>query len=83
MLFNIDADPSEQYDIAASSPDVVRAMMHRLAQYNATNEPCCICTGSQRTPEMDEPPLDGFWTSFRDQSPNPSKDCALQNEPPR
>ena len=82
LLYDIDADPSETTDVAAAKPEVVRSMLTRLAAYNATNAPCCICTGSSRVAEMDEPPLDGYWYSFRDQSPNPDANCALMNEPP-
>ena len=80
LLYDIDADPSELVDLSSSHPEVVQAMLARLAAYNATNVPCCICTGSDRTSEMDHPPLDGFWTSFRDQSPNPDPNCKLQSE---
>ena len=54
LLYDIDADPSETTDVAAARPEVVRSMLTRLAAYNATNAPCCICTGSSRVAEMDE-----------------------------
>mmetsp|Transcript_27831 Transcript_27831/g.68748 ORF Transcript_27831/g.68748 Transcript_27831/m.68748 type:complete len:150 (-) Transcript_27831:48-497(-) len=80
MLFDIDTDPSERHDLSSAQPEIVQALLQRLATYNASNVPCCICTGSARTSEMDEPPLDGYWTSFRDQSPNPDANCKLQAE---
>jgi hypothetical protein len=82
LLYNISADPRELVDLAPSQPADVARLLARLDAYNATNEPCCICTGSGRTPEMDLAPLDGFWMSFRDQSPNPDPNCALLNQPP-
>ena len=82
MLFDVESDPSEFYNLAESMPKVVGELLSRLAAYNATNTPCCICTGSGRTGEMDLPPIDGFWFSFRDQGPNPDPNCDLQNEPP-
>ena len=81
LLYDVEADPSEQYDLAPSSPELLERMHTRLRVYNESAVPCCICTGSDRTDEMDRPPKDGFWFSFADQGPNPSKDCALQNEP--
>ena len=82
LVYDIEADPSELHDLAPSRPDLVTLLHERLDHYNESNTPCCICTGSQRTEEMEEPPIDGFWDSFRDQSANPSADCKLQNEPP-
>ena len=84
MLYDVDADPAERHDLAGSPAhrQVLGHLLERLAFYNASNVPCCICTGSGRTGEMDEPPLEGYWTSFRDQGPNPDPSCALQNEPP-
>ena len=81
MLYNIEADPSERRDLAPSQPDIVAQLRARLAHYNASNVPCCICTGSARTGEMDVAPADGYWFSFHNQTDNPSPDCALQNEP--
>ena len=78
LLYNIDDDPSEQHDIASSEPALLNALLTRLAEYNETNVPCCICTGSSRTSEMDVPPRDGYWYSFIDQTPNHDPNCQLQ-----
>jgi len=82
LLFDIVGDPSETTDLAAAQPERVRQMLARLQQYNATSSPCCICTGSGATDEMDKPPREGYWTSFHDQSANPDPNCKLQAEPP-
>jgi hypothetical protein len=82
LLFDIDADPAERQDLSQALPEVVQQLKGRLDAYNATNVPCCICTGSARTEEMDQPPEDGYWMSFRDQSDNPDPNCKLQNRPP-
>ena len=79
-MYDIEADPSEQHDLALSDPALLNLLLKRLAHYNATNVPCCICTGSSRTSEMDVPPRDGYWFSFHDQSPNPDPNCRLQSE---
>ena len=80
LLYDIEADPAERHDLAPSQPALVASMLQRLAKHNATNEPCCICTGSDRTSEMDQPPPDGYWYSFADQTPNPAPDCKLQRD---
>jgi len=82
LLYDVAADPAELHDLAPAMPERVADLMRRLDAYNATNVPCCICTGSGRTSEMDRPPRDGFWYSFADQSPNPDPNCKLQREPP-
>ena len=82
LLYDIEVDPSELHDMAATRPDVVQTMLERLAWYNESNVDCCICTGSEPTGEMRMAPRDGYWTSFRDQGPNPDPHCHLQNEPP-
>ena len=38
-LFNMEEDPSETTDLAASFPDIVNEMLSRLAKYNATAVP--------------------------------------------
>ena len=81
LIYDVEADPSEQDDLAPTSPQLLATLHARLRVYNESAVPCCICTGSQRTDEMDSPPRDGYWYSFLDQGPNPSSDCALQNEP--
>jgi len=81
LLYDVEADPSETKDLAQSNPDVVAQLLLRLQSHNATNVPCCICTGSGQTEEMKLPPVDGYWTSFRNQSDNPDPNCALMNEP--
>lgn len=78
VLYDIDADPSERFDLAPAMPEVVKQLRARLDFYNASNVPCCICTGSGRTGEMDLPPKDGYWSSFHDQTPNPDPNCKLQ-----
>ena len=82
MLFHIATDPSETKDVARANPHVVARLASRLDECNASATPCCICTGSGRTSEMDVPPRDGVWYSFRDQGPNPDPNCALLNQPP-
>ena len=81
LVYDIAADPSERHNLAPSSPQLVAALLDRLDAYNKSASPCCICTGSGRTEEMDRPPRAGYWDSFFEQGPNPSVDCALQNEP--
>ena len=76
------ARAAERHDLAASRPAVVAALLARLAEHNASAVPCCICTGSGRTAEMDVPPLEGYWYAFHDQTHNPDPNCALQAEPP-
>lgn len=87
MLFNIIADPSEANDLAINATlehaDVIAKMLARLKEHNATNVPCCVCTGSGVDgAEMKQPPKDGYWSSFHDQSENKDPNCALQAEPP-
>ena len=79
LLYDIDADPWERYDLARSLPEVVRQLHARLDVYNASNVPCCICTGSDRTEEMNRPPIDGYWYAFHDQTPNPDPNCKMQH----
>ena len=81
LLFDIDSDPSETTNLAQSQPQVVGRLLRRLAEYNASAVPCCICTGSGIAPEMAYPPREGYWTSFRDQGPNGAPECALQDLP--
>ena len=52
LLYDIEVDPSELHDMAATRPDVVQTMLERLAWYNESNVDCCICTGSEPTGEM-------------------------------
>lgn len=83
LLFNIEADPREQVDLAPSLPGVVAAMLGVLDGYNRTSVPCCICTGSAPdTAEMARPPMGGFWFRFWAPGPNPDPACALMNQPP-
>ena len=73
-----------QVDLAPSLPRVVSKLLGRLAAYNATNVPCCICTGSARTSEMDMPPYQGYWSSCASPASCPALPrCPLSKPWPR
>ena len=82
LLYDIDADPSETTDVAAAKPEVVRSMLTRLAAYNATNAPCCICTGAAGWPRWTSRCSTGIGTASATRASNPDANCALMNEPP-
>ena len=39
-LFNITADPTEQYDLSQSHPGIVRQLLDRLKYYHSTSVEC-------------------------------------------
>ena len=46
-LYNITADPTEQYDLSQSHPEIVRQLLDRLKYYHSTSVECVY-------PESDE-----------------------------
>ena len=46
-LFDIESDPRENYDIVDDFPDIVDAMLAKLATYNSTAVPPMTCPGDE------------------------------------
>ena len=84
-LFDLDADPTEANNLAATEPAVLTMMLGKLAGYQRGNAPCCSCTLTPDMAEMSLPPKDGVWFTFHDEA-DPSADdaplCDLLREPP-
>ena len=93
FLFNITADARETNDMSGTHPGVLQHMLARLAFYNQSNVPCCSCSSGAWADvvEMAQPPVDGYWTAFHNQTDwtHRSKtgraqldpNCALMHEP--
>ncbi|XP_038062003.1 arylsulfatase B-like [Patiria miniata] len=81
-LFNVQTDPSEHYNMAASQPDVVGRLLARLAQFQASSVPAIdhsvkvtstnfFNQTSKRQTVMPMPlvQLTGTWTTWMEDSP--------------
>lgn len=94
FLYNISADPRETNDLSLEMPAMLAKLVKRLAFYNSTNVPCCSCSsgGWVDVVEMGQPPVQGYWYSFHNQTdytmtsvkgpPKIDPNCQLMHEPP-
>ena len=57
-LFNITADPNEHDDLSNQKPEIVKMMLKKLADYQATAVTCRYPKGD---PRADPKRLGGFW----------------------